>query len=200
MRFIALAFLFVLIPIIVSAQTNSIKGTVQDEKGLPLAYGTVALLNPADSTLSAFAITNNDGFFECKSNKTGKYIMQVAYVGYSSYMKEIILPLTLNSDQGIISLKPKVVDLNEVNVVGEQVPILIKRDTVEYNALSFKTGTNAVVEDLLKKLPGVEVDRAGNIKAMGEIVNKVKVDGKEFFSNDPKIATKNLPANVIKKV
>src|SRR5690606_2593335 len=90
--------------------------------------------------------------------------------------------------------------LNEVVITGERVPIRINGDTLEYNAGSFKVKPNAVVEDLLRKLPGVQVDKEGNIKSMGKDVTKVLVDGKEFFGDDPKIATKNLPADAIEKV
>ncbi|PWV55940.1 outer membrane beta-barrel protein [Chitinophaga sp. S165] len=95
--------------------------------------------------------------------------------------------------------KPRVRDLKEV-VVESRTPIRMKGDTVEYNAAQFKTKENAVVEDLLKKLPGVKVDQGGNITAQGETVGKVLVDGKEFFGNDPTIATKNLPADMVSKV
>ncbi len=90
--------------------------------------------------------------------------------------------------------------LDEVKVVQEVAPVTLRNDTIEYNAGSFKTKPNAVVEDLLKRLPGVQVDKDGKIKANGEEVKKVLVDGKQFFGNDPKVATKNLPADVVDKV
>jgi hypothetical protein len=91
-------------------------------------------------------------------------------------------------------------DLKEVVIKGERDPVTIKQDTIEYNAGSFKVQPNAVVEDLLKRLPGVEVDRDGTVKAQGQQVRRVTVDGKEFFGRDPKIATKNLPADAVDKV
>ena len=94
----------------------------------------------------------------------------------------------------------KSVNIKEVSVTGERIPITINKDTIEFNAAAFKVKPNAVTEDLIKKLPGMEVDRAGNIKAMGEDVKKVYVDGKEFFGNDPKVATKNVPADAVDKV
>src|SRR5438034_9468033 len=90
--------------------------------------------------------------------------------------------------------------LSEVVVTSEAPPVTLVGDTIQYNAGSFKTSPNANVEDLLKKLPGMKVEKDGTVKAQGEKVNKVLVDGKEFFGNDPKIATKNLPADAVDKV
>src|ERR1044071_642293 len=101
---------------------------------------------------------------------------------------------------GNISMNDRSKVLDEVVVKNEAPPVTLINDTVQYNANSFKTAPNASVEQLLKKLPGVQVDKDGTIKAQGEKVNKVLVDGKEFFGNDPKIATKNLPADAVDKV
>ncbi|MEM1124409.1 MAG: TonB-dependent receptor, partial [Bacteroidota bacterium] len=106
----------------------------------------------------------------------------------------------IDNGLGVIALRPQTAVLNTVEVKADYVPLRIKKDTIEYNAAAFGTKPNAVVEDLLKKLPGVTVDRNGTIKAQGETVEKVLVDGKEFFGNDPKIATQNLPADAIDKV
>src|SRR5690606_35773005 len=103
-------------------------------------------------------------------------------------------------DTGTIFLQAGVDQLDEVMVTAERDPVTIKNDTIEFNAGSFKTRENAVVEDLLKRLPGVEIDNDGNIRAQGEQVRRVTVDGKSFFGTDPKIATKNLPADAIEKV
>ena len=91
-------------------------------------------------------------------------------------------------------------DLKTVEIKGDAPPVTVKKDTVEFNAASFKVRENAVVEDVLKKLPGVEVAKDGSVKAQGETITKIKVDGKEFFGNDPLLATKNLPADMIDKI
>ncbi len=181
-------------------QSQNLIGDVLGDKGAPLNSATVVLLNPQDSTLEFFGITNEKGHFEVKSVRTGKYLMQIAYLGYQSFYKSITIPYGPDNDFGVVGLKPKPVDIKEVQVVGEYVPLTIKHDTIEFNARAFKTKSDANVEELLKKLPGIEVDRAGNIKALGKDVKKVLVDGKEFFGNDPKVATKNLPADAIDKV
>ncbi len=196
-KIIYIIILFFTLPTM--AQQTTLKGYLFDEKGNPLMYATAVLLHPEDSTLAYYGITNTQGVFEIKNINTGKYIFQASYIGYQSIYKSLDFPLSGNN-LGVIAMKPSVQNLNEVQINAERIPILIKKDTVEYNAASYKTKPDAVVENLLKNLPGVEVDRAGNIKAQGEGVQKVLVDGKEFFGDDPKVATKNLPSDAIEKV
>lgn len=174
-------------------------GAVSDETGKPLPFATVALLHPADSTLAFFGITNENGRYEIRQVKSGSYLMQVSFIGYTTYYHNLSIR-TQPADFGIIVLKQRAIDLPATSIESERIPLSIRQDTVEYNAGAFKTRPDAVAEDLLKKLPGIEVDRAGNIKALGEDVKNVMVDGKEFFSSDPKVATKNLPADAINKV
>lgn len=175
-------------------------GDIFGEDGKPLVFSTAVLLNPVDSTMEFYAVTNGQGHFEIKNIKKGKYLMQIAFLGFQTIYKELSVPLKKGNNLGAFVMKTTDVNLKEINVSGDYVPIRIKKDTIEFNANAFKTKPDAVVEDLLKKLPGIKVDRAGNIKAMGEDVTKLLVDGKEFFGNDPKVATKNLPANAIDKV
>ncbi|MBP1676253.1 MAG: TonB-dependent receptor [Bacteroidetes bacterium] len=184
---------------IVSSQ-NSLNGRITDEHNNPLQYATVVLLRPADSTMVYYAVSNPKGLFTINAIKSGEYIAQVSFIGYQSWHKKVAFPDQKGSDLGNIVLRTATMNLNEVDVKGELSPMVIKKDTIEYNADAFKVRPDASTEDLLRKLPGVEVDRDGSIKAMGETVSKVMVDGKEFFSNDPKVATKNLPAGAVKKV
>ena len=181
-------------------QSMMVSGDVLDEKGEGLGFATVALLHPADSTLAFFGITDTRGHYAIRNAKPGAYLLQVAYIGYQALYRKISLQPGSESDLGAIIMKPAPLNLSEVQITGDHVPLLIKKDTIEYNAAAFKTKPDAVVEDLLRKLPGLEVDRSGNIKAVGEDVKNVLVDGKEFFGNDQKVATKNLPANAVKKV
>lgn len=181
-------------------QGNIIQGDVLGEKGTPLSTATVVLLNPEDSTMEYFGITNETGHFELKDLKKGKFLMHIAYLGYQTQYKPVTVPLPGGDYFGAIVMNPKPINLKEVQVVGDYIPLQIKNDTIEFNAKAFKTRPDASVEELLRKLPGIEVDRAGNIKALGKDVRKVLVDGKEFFSSDPKVATKNIPADAINKV
>jgi len=179
----------------------SVEGTVTDTAALPLSAATVVLLQEKDSVLVSFTLTHQDGKFVLKKVAAGSFILQITYLGFQNFSKKISLPFEGgNYDFGAIKLLPVSANLDEVVVKAEHIPIVFKKDTIEYNAAAFKTQPNAVVEDLLKKLPGVEVDREGNIKAQGKTVERVLVDGKEFFGNDPKIATKNLPADAVGKV
>jgi hypothetical protein len=181
------------------AQNFSLTGTVFADDGSPLVYSSVVLLNPADSTMQAFGITNKEGNFDIKNIKKGNYLLQAAFLGYETHYQPVAIPVEGNK-LGAVVLKTKPLQMDEVQVSGEYVPLAIKNDTVEYNAAAFKLRPDAVTEDLLKKLPGIEVDRAGNITAMGEDVKKLYVDGKEFFGNDPTVATKNVPADAVDKV
>jgi len=176
---------------------QDIIGTVKDAEQGGLVSATAMLMNASDSVLSSFAISDADGRFVIKKAFNGEYILKVSFVGYETYSTNITVK-GLDVELGEIILEPN--ELDDLVIEGEHVPIEMKKDTIEYNAAAFKTKPNAVVEDLLKKLPGVEVDRDGSIKAQGEDVTKVLVDGKEFFDNDPQMATKNLAADAIDKV
>ncbi|MEZ5041083.1 MAG: outer membrane beta-barrel protein [Saprospiraceae bacterium] len=175
----------------------SVSGTVVD-KSAPLVGATVTLLHAADSVLAGFATTDTAGKFTIGRLKKDNYLLNISYIGYEKYAQAIDLNKDLVLDE--INLQEESKTLDEVLVKGGRVPVVINGDTIEYNADAFKTQPNAVVEDLLKRLPGVEVERDGTIRAQGEQVNQVLVDGKEFFGNDPKVATKNLPADAIDKV
>lgn len=177
---------------------NRLTGKIVDESGDPLAYATITLLNPVDSTLQFFGVTNDDGEFLIKNIKDNDYVLQLSFVGMQTQFENITIPLEAGENLGKRILKANVLD--EVEIVAEYIPIQFKSDTVEFNAKAFTNKPDAVVEDLLKKIPGIEVDESGNMKALGEDVTKVTVDGKEFFGKDPKVATKNLPAKAVDKV
>lgn len=181
-----------------AGQTFSVSGMVADAGQGPLPYATVALLSPSDSTVVSVCLTGTQGGFEMNRIHAGQYLLQVSFVGYQTFFRNITLTGTWNF--GVIVLESRPRELQAAEITADRIPMQFRKDTLEYNAGAFKTMPDAVAEDLLRKLPGVEVDRAGNIKALGDQVNHVLVDGKEFFSPDPKIATKNLPAESIKKV
>lgn len=183
------------------SQKNSIVGAVTDSTGIGLPVATVSLLQVQDSVLSSFAITDNEGRFELKKVTVGDYLLQISYVGFETYWQPISITQNQEKkDVGRVILSPADEILNAVEVTAEHVPLSMRKDTLVYNADAFKVQPGSVVEDLLKKLPGIEVERDGSIKAQGETVQNVLVDGKEFFGNDPTIATKNLPADAVDKV
>ncbi|HYE54918.1 MAG TPA: outer membrane beta-barrel family protein [Chitinophagaceae bacterium] len=197
-----LAALFALAVHANAQNTGNIKGVLMDTAAKqPVADATITVLQASDSSLITFSRTNKNGAFDVRYIPKGKYRMLVSHVGFRNYSKNFdITDDQKEVDLGYIAMTSKSHMLDEVTVTQERAPVALKGDTVEYNAGSFKTKPNAVVEDLLKKLPGVQVDKDGKIKANGEEVKKVLVDGKEFFGNDPKVATKNLPADIVDKV
>lgn len=164
-----------------------------------MADATVSVLHPADSSVEAFALTDAKGHFEVKGLEPGNYRVLISFQGYQNISRKITISDTHPvAELGTVFMEKRVQTLNEV--VVEQPPIIIKKDTTEFNASAFKTKPNATAEDLLKKLPGVQVDKDGNVKAEGEDVQKVYVDGKEFFGSDPKLATKNITADMIESI
>ncbi|MBU2650617.1 MAG: outer membrane beta-barrel protein [Bacteroidetes bacterium] len=182
------------------AQTYGIHGRILDEQGAPLCYATVTLLHPEDSTLAFYGISNPEGEYNISRITGGEYLLQSAYVGLETFYRRLRFPLPQGETMETIIMKRKAVNLPSVEIEAERIPFLIKEDTIEYSAGSYRTRPDAVAEDLLRQLPGVEVDRNGNIRAMGEDVRNVLVDGREFFSSDPKVATRNLPARTIDKI
>lgn len=182
-------------------QRSQIKGQLTDSTHT-LPGATVLLLTQKDSSLVQFAASNVQGFFQLKNIPKGDFIFKITYVGYATYIKKISIhpEISTEIDLGKIKLTPQSKLLSEVVVKSEKDPVTIKRDTIEFNASSFKTKANANVEDLLKKMPSIEVGNDGTITAQGEQVQQVLVDGKEFFGQDPTLATRNLPANAVDKV
>ena len=175
---------------------------VDSTTGKPLPLATVTVFNAADTNLITYRLTNNDGDFKVPGlplNIENRVV--ISFSGFGVFRKEF----TLSSSQtvlelGTIKISPDAKSLDEVLVYSERPPVTVRADTIEFNAAAFKTLPTALVEDLLKKLPGVQVDGDGNISVNGKRVNRIMVDGKDFFGNDPKMATRNLPANMIDKV
>ena len=177
-----------------------LQGRAVDTLAAPLASSTVMLLNAKDSSLVNFTRTGDNGAFSFKNVKSGNYVLKISFVGFIPYTQVIKPAVDAVMDLGDLKLKPITRELFEVVVRTAKAPLTIRGDTIEYNASSFKVPPGSTVEDLLKKLPGVQVDQDGNIRAQGQEVKKVTVDGKSFFGNDPKLATKNLQAQAISKV
>jgi 5-hydroxyisourate hydrolase-like protein (transthyretin family) len=203
MRKICLLLFSIILFASVSAQKNgSVKGIVFDTLlQQPVSSVTITLLEKKDSSLVTFAMSGKDGRFELKGIPNGDYRLMFSHINYHN--NNSFFTISENNkavDVGKVILNDKTIVLAGVTVTNEAPPVTMINDTIQYNANSFKVQPNANVEDLLKKLPGVKVEKDGSIKAQGEKVNKVLVDGKEFFGNDPKIATKNLPADAVDKV
>ena len=184
------------------AQTNSasVSGTVLDTASRHgLSYATVSIVNAKDSTLVSFARADSTGKFKLSSLPKGNYLLSASYVGFVPVWAAISLKQGEELHVGNINMTD-VLNSANVTVTARRAPVTINNDTVEFNTENFKTPPNAVAEDLLKKLPGVTVDNDGTVRVNGQRINRVLVNGKEFFTGDPKMATKNLDADAIDKV
>lgn len=184
---------------------KEIKGTVfeiYEEKDLPLEGAIVTLLNPNDSALITHTSTGKAGQFIFSSVQKRDYLLRINLLGFNPVYKKIS-PSLFQDNQinfGNIRLDENDVLLPEITIVAEIPEVTVKEDTLEYNPSAFKMEENAVVEDLLKRLPGIEIEPDGKIKAVGKEIKRVFVDGKEFFGKDPKMATKNITLDMIDKV
>jgi hypothetical protein len=180
------------------SQKSIISGVLTDSNDkTPVYNSVVAILTPNDSILYKFTRSDKEGKFNLKNLNKGSYILMTSNNQYADYVESIIIDET-EKKLGNISLKSKIELLREVVIKSGS--IRIKGDTTSYRASDFKVDANANVEELLKKLPGIQVDKNGVIKAMGETVQKVLVDGEEFFGDDPSMAVKNLRADAVKEV
>ena len=177
---------------------HEVSGRVLDNEGAPLGYVSVVLLDPADSAMKTFGVTAPDGAYQIKNIKKGRYVIQYSFIGMTAQYITVDVPLPDNEGLDDIILEPSALD--EVVIEAEKVPLVFANDTLEFNTQAFNTRSGASVEELLEKLPGIEVDEHGNLRAQGENVVKILVNGKEYFSEDPKMATKNLPAEAVNKV
>lgn len=182
---------------------GTLKGRIIDSTNKqPLSLATVTVFKAADTAIITYRLSDPEGNFKVPGIPFDLNCrVVISFSGYSIYRKEFTVPAgEATTDIGTVYMLPDAKSLDEVLVIAERPPVVVKKDTIEFNASAFKTLPNALVEDLLKKLPGVQVDKDGNIAVNGKPVNRILVDGKVFFGDDPKMATRNLPANVIDKV
>lgn len=185
----------------VFAQSSSLKGTITDTLNKQnLSSAVISVLRAKDSVLVKFTRTGATGHFELKNLATGNYILMVTYPSYADYVEKISVEAGKDRDFGKLPLITKANLLQEVIVRQRIGAIRVKGDTTEYKADSFHVSANADVQELLRKMPGIQVNSKGEITAQGEKVEKVLVDGEEFFSDDPAVVTKNLRADAVDKV
>ncbi len=186
------------------AQKGSISGILLDsvDQKKTLNYATISVFKVGDSVLTTYKLSDDKGVFKVPNLQLNvNYRLIINAWQYKVLRKEVMLSSALPElNLGKLLLSVSSTALNEVEIMGERPPIIVRKDTIEFNAESFKTLPSAVVEDLLKKLPGVAIAADGSIQVNGKAVSKILVDGKEFFGGDQQIATKNLPANIIDKV
>ena len=194
-----LIILFTGISIHLNAQNLKLTGTIRDKQNQTPVIGAIVLLKEAkDTTIQYSALTNNNGYFVVDGLKSQSYKLTIQNISYGKIYRVVTIN-NQNLNLGIINMEPQSEVLKEVVVRGQGPTAVLKGDTTEMSSSAYKTNPDANAEDLVKKMPGITVEN-GTVKAQGEDVKKVLVDGKQFFGDDPTVALRNLPADVIDKI
>jgi len=191
-------FLLLLILVVTGSTFAQVKiqGVVKDSIGTPLELANVIAINQETNGLESYAVTNDKGKYVLSLGKNGKYKLQVSYIGLKTH-EEIISTTESDITKDFNLLPDNSLDAVELTY---EMPVTVKGDTLIYNADSFKNGSERKLEDVIEKLPGVEINDDGNIEVEGKEVSKLMVNGKDFFDGDTKLATKNIPSNAVDKV
>ena len=199
-RTVTFFLLALLASVTASAQSQvSVSLRLVDSKtSEPVSFATVSLTVKGQDTPVKYVLSDIDGKAELTKVRRNTYILKAELMGYKPYSQEVKLEKDVNLGDIKMEEDVEVLDAARVTDVGN--PIIIRKDTIEYTASSFKTSDNDMLEELLKKLPGVEVEADGSITANGETITKITIDGKTFFLDDPQLASKNIPAKMIEKV
>ena len=181
---------------------TNVRLAIKDAKTAePISWASVYLVPVGDTTITHFALSDEKGNVLLKEVPVGRYEVNAEMIGYTPHKKEYSVQAHWEAyDLGIIRLEenPEYIDAASISAVGN--PIIVKKDTIEFNAAAFKVGENAMLEDLLKKMPGMEVGADGNVMLNGEKIDKITVGGRTFFFNDPTAALKSLPAKIVEKI
>lgn len=183
----------------VFAQSITLKGVVRDSIGSPLEFANIIASNKAEGTLESYGITDGEGRYKLDLTKGNTYELKVSFLGLKSELIDLEVDQQAQDMTKDFVLKADPNQLDDVELVYEM-PVTVKGDTIVYNTDSFTNGNEKKLGDVLKKLPGVEVNDDGEIEVEGKVVNKVMIEGKDFFDGDTKLATKNIPADALKKV
>lgn len=190
---LALALLF---SVFASAQNIRLEGTIKDSTGVALEMANVMAVNKATNAMDSYAITNDAGKYQLLLKANTTYIIKASYIGYTPF--EVAVTTTAENMVKHIVLQQGI-QMAELEIVHEM-PVVIKGDTIVYNSDSFTNGTERKLGDVLKKLPGVEVNADGEVKVEGKTVSKLMVEGKDFFDGDTKLGVKNIPADALDKI
>lgn len=194
-KILLLALFF--ISTITFSQTIRFEGVILESGKAPLEMANIMAVNQATKGMDGYAITNDKGRFVLNLKPNSTYLIKLSYIGMEN--KQITVETKTENITQNISMEPGGIQLDGVEIVREM-PVSIKGDTIVYNADSFKSGTERKLEDVLKKLPGVEVNADGEVEVEGKKVTKLMVEGKDFFEGDTKLGVKNIPADAIDKI
>jgi hypothetical protein len=192
-----LPIILLLLVVNISFAQIKLQGVVKDSiGGEPLELANVIAINQETSALESYAITDSSGKYELALGKNGTYKMQVSYLGMKAF-ETIISTTTEDTSLDFSLVADNTLDAVEISY---EMPVTVRGDTLIYNADSFQNGTERKLEDILKKLPGVEINADGQIEVEGKVVTKLMVNGKDFFDGDSKLATKNIPSKAVDKI
>ncbi|NNJ80813.1 MAG: TonB-dependent receptor, partial [Flavobacteriaceae bacterium] len=189
----------ILLTTIVSAQSIKVRGVIKDTLNNPLEFANVIATVQESGDVEGYGITNQDGLFQLSLPKGATYNLRASFLGYTTVSKTLEVPEDAENMRIDFVLRAITTELDGVEIVYEM-PVTVKGDTIVYNADSFTSGDERKLGDVMKKLPGVEVNDEGEIEVEGKAVTKVMVEGKDFFDGDSKLATKNIPADAVDKV
>ncbi len=193
-------FAVVLLLVSISANAQSLQGKLLDVvDNRPLKGATVSLTSLKDSTVQFHTISDKTGKFSFENVQADSFMLRVSFIGYEDY-KQIVGITATTADLGNLLIPKSVKELDEVKVIVKTAPVQQKDDTLQYNASQYKVNPDATAEDMVKKLPGVTVDRQGTVTAQGEQVKKITIDGRDFFGDDATAALRNLPAEIVDKI
>ena len=191
--------IIVLFTCLLSAQNIKVRGVINDSIGNPLELANVIATVKSSGAIESYGITNYEGRFQLDLPVNNTYVLRASFLGYETEEMEIsVSENSENLTQNFV-LNSAASELDGVELVYEM-PVTVKGDTIIYNADSFTNGTERKLGDVMKKLPGVEVNEDGEIEVEGKTVTKVMVEGKDFFDGDSKLATKNIPADAVDKI
>ncbi len=189
----------ILFSTLLSAQSIKVRGTIKDSIGDPLELANVIATVKESGAIESYGITNYEGRFQLDLPVNNTYILRASFLGYETSEMEIIVLENASDLQQNFTLNSKAAELDGVEIIYEM-PVTVRGDTIIYNADSFTNGTERKLGDVMKKLPGVEINEDGEIEVEGKTVTKVMVEGKDFFDGDSKLATKNIPADAVDKI
>ena len=179
----------------------TISGHLTDrETDEPMELVTIQLFLASDSTFMGGTVSNEKGNFSIQAPSNGTYRLKISLVGYQKMEREVTLRNDRNQDLGELRMSPDVVALKEAVVTGRAAQVVVRKDTLVYNPEAFRTPEGSAIEELIKRMPGAEVDEDGNITINGKQVQKILLDGKEFMLGDIETALKNLPISIIQNV
>ena len=191
--------ILLLFTISLTAQNIKVRGTIKDSIGKPLELANVIAVVEATGDIESYAISNYEGRFQLDLPKDNTYILRASFLSYKTKQQTLNIPADAENMEIEIVLESQSEELDGVELIYEM-PVTVRGDTIVYNADSFTTGDERKLGDVMKKLPGVEVNEEGEIEVEGKTVSKVMVEGKDFFDGDSKLATKNIPADAVDKV